>query len=255
VRLVVEGGAELCLTSVHHYLAARATHRAVGARFIAMVTRQTPLAAFVVAARPTARGVVPERVRDLGGARIAGSPDKSALSRELVAHLRANGAEPGALIDVPYADAMAALARGEVDVVADFIDLLPRMRRRVPRAEIRGLRLCDDGVDTYGSGLVASDRLIGETPDLARRVVEAMRSAWAATRADPESGVASFSRRYGGVDPAVVLECWRETERLIFVGEPGALDPTRLVATLERSATIHALPMPEPTSTYALVSG
>lgn len=220
-----------------------------------MVTQRTPLAAFVVAGRPTAAGVVPERARDLGGARLAGSPDKSALARELVAHLGAQGAEPGELIDVPYAEGMSALARGEVDAVADFIDLLPRMRRRVPGSTVRGLRLCDDGAESYGSGLVASDRFVRESPDIAVRVMDALREAWDATRADPEAGVASFRQRYGEVDPAVVVECWRETERLIFAGEPGAIDPARLVATLERSATVHGLPMPEPTSTYALVRG
>lgn len=253
MRRVADGGADLCLTSVHHYLQARADTDPVGAGFIAMVTQQTPLAAFVVAGRRTAAGVVPSRARDLAGARIAGSPDKSALARELVAHLRANAAEPGELIDVPYADGMAALARGEVDAVADFIDLLPRMRRRIPDTDVRGLRLCEDGVDAYGSGVVASYRLISEAPDVATRCVDAMREAWEATRVDPEAGVSSFRRRYGAVDPAVVVECWRETERLIFAGEPGSLDPERLISSFERSAAIHDLPVPDPLSTYALV--
>ena len=253
VRLVADGGADLCLTSVLHYLRARAEHGALGARFIAMVTQRTPLAAFVVAGRPTAAGVVPERARDLGGARIAGSPDKSALARELVAHLREQGAEPGEFIDVPYSDGMSALARGEVDAIADFIDLLPRMRRRVPDTTVRGLRLADDGALSYGSGLVASDRLVTDAPGVAARAIGAIREAWDATRERPDAGIAAFRERYSDVDPMVVAECWRETERLIYADEPGALDPARLIATLERSAAIHALPMPEPSSTYALV--
>ncbi len=253
VRRVAEGGAELCLTSVVHYLRASADADGLGARFIAMVTQRTPMAAFVVEGRPTAAGVVPDRARDLGGARIAGSTDKSALAGELVAHLRERGAQPGELIDVPYADGMAALARGEVDVVADFIDLLPRMRRRVPETAVRGLRLCDDGADGYGGGLVASDRLLADSPDVARRVIAALREAWDTTRADPEAGIAAFRERYPEVDAAVVLECWRETEQLIFADEPGALDPARLIATLERAAAIHGLSMPDPSSTYAQV--
>lgn len=253
MRRVADGGADLCLTSIHHYLRAGAEPRPLGARFIAMVTQRTPLAAFVVAGRPTLAGVVPERVRDLGGARIAGSPDKSALARELVAHLVAQRAEPAELVDIPYADGMSALARGQVDAVADFIDLLPRMRRRVPELPVRGLRLCDDGAESYGSGLVASDRLLAELPGVAVRVIGAIREAWDITRSSPEAGVAAFRQRYGNVDPTVVVECWRETERLIFAGKPGALDPGRLIATLERSAAIHGLPIPEASTTYSLV--
>lgn len=211
------------------------------------------MAAFVIEGRPTAAGVVPERARDLGGARIAGSTDKSALARELVAHLRERGAEPGELVDVPYADGMAALARGEVDAVADFIDLLPRMRRRVPQTVVRGLRLCDDGAEGYGSGVVASDRLIADAPDVAGRVIAAIREAWEVTRADPAAGIAAFRERYPDTDAAVVLACWHETEQLTFADEAGSLDPARLIATLRRAAAIQGLPMPDPLTTYAQV--
>lgn len=223
-------------------------------RFIAMVTQDSPLAAFVVAGRPTAAGVVPRRVRDLAGARIAGSPEKSALARELVAHLRETGGAPPVLVDVPYSAGMGALARGEVDAVADFIDLLPRMRRRIPDTEVVGLRLADDGVDRYGSGLVASDRFLA-VPGAAARLVDALQEAWDATSADPHAGIAAFRRRYPGVEAAVIAECWRETERLVFAGEPGSLDPVRWQATLARSATIHGLTPPDPASTFSLIRG
>lgn len=254
-KRVAEGGADVCLTSVTHYLRALAEHGPLPARFVAMVTQRTPMAAFVVEGRPTAAGRRPERVRDLAGARVAGSVDKSALARELVAHLRARGAEPSEIVDVSYADGMRALAAGEVDAVADFIDLLPRMRRRVPEVRVRGLRLCDDGEEIYGSGVVASVRILADRPGAVRRLIAALRDAWAATRDAPERGLEAFAQRYPDVAPEVVLECWRETERLVFWPdtEPGALDPGRLAATLRHVAAAHGLPLPDPATTYAVL--
>lgn len=249
---VAEDGADLCLTSVAHYLRAREAHPALPARFVAMVTQQTPMAAFVVDGRPTAAGRVPARARDLAGARVAGTLE-SRLTRELAAHLEARGAAPGTLVDIPYAEWMPALAAGEVDAAPDFIDLLPRMRHRVPRTSVVGLRFCDDGAEHYGSGLVASDRLLAERPDAVRRVVAALREAWECTRDDPRRGLDAFARRYPEVPSDVVLECWRETERLIFAGPAGELDPDRLAATLCHVAAAQGLPLPEAASTFALV--
>lgn len=252
VRRVAEGGSDFCLTSVTHYLHARESYGPLPARFVAIVTQRTPLAAFVVAGRPISTDVIPIRASDVAGARIAGT-EKSALTRELVAHLRARGHEPGELVDVAYGDAMRALADAEVDAVADFIDLLPRMRRRVPNVNVSGLRLCDDGATHYGSGLVTSDRNLAERPAMVGAFVDAVRDAWEATRDDPARGTEAFVRRYPQVDPQVVVECWRETERLIFAGPPGQLDPARWEQTLRHIATAQGLPMPEPQTTYALI--
>lgn len=249
---VAEGGADLCLTSVDHYLGARNAHPALAARFVAMVTQRTPMAAFVVDGRPTAAGRMPARARELAGARIAGTLE-SHLTRELVAHLEARGAAPGTLVDIPYSDWMPALAAGDVDTIPDFIDLLPRMRRRVPRTSVVGLRFCDDGAEHYGSGLVAADGLLAERPDVVRRVIAALREAWALTRDDPRRGLDAFARRYPEVPSDVVLECWRETERLIFAGPAGELDPDRLAATLRHVAATQSVPLPQTASTFALV--
>lgn len=250
---VAEGGADFCLTSVDHYLRARAEQPSIAARFIAIVTQRTPMSAFVIAQRRTAAGVRPVRARDLAGARIAGTSG-SRFTRRLLDHLRARGAEPGELVDLPYEDWMPALGAGDVDAVPDFADLLPRMRRHVPAHEVVALRLCDDGDETYGSGVVTSDRLLAERPALARLLIRALVDAWVATRQHPRAGLAAFARRYGEVDGDLVVECWRETERLIFAGPPGHLDPVRWRATLSAVAAAHDLPAPDPESTYTVLA-
>ncbi len=251
---VAEGDADFCLTSVEHYLRARAEHPLIAARFIAIVTQRTPMSAFVIADRQTAAGVLPKRASDLAGSRIAGTRD-SRLTRRLLEHLRARSAGPGELVDLSYEDWMSALAAGEVDAVPDFVDLLPRMRRRVPECVVKALRLCDDGDETYGSGVVTSDRLLAERPGLASLFVDALVSAWIATREDPRAGLPAFARRYGDVDRDVVVECWRETERLIFEGRPGQLDAVRWRATLSAVAAAESLPVPDPGSTFVLLDG
>ncbi|MGH9077275.1 MAG: ABC transporter substrate-binding protein, partial [Acidimicrobiales bacterium] len=126
IRSVAEGRADYCLTSVAHYLAARARWGNLAARFVAVVVQRSPIAALVRADS----GIT--GVQDLAKATLGGptGPGMGSLVAQYVAGLGLLGIEPPPIRSMDYLEAPAALGRGEVDAIADYADLLPRMRRR-----------------------------------------------------------------------------------------------------------------------------
>src|ERR671932_909622 len=173
-RAAAMGRYDVCLTSVAHYLRAQAEEPGLAARFVFMVARRTHMAAFAVEGRRASHGREIESFADLERASVLGSPDK-AFSREYDALLRHLGLERGPLVEKPYDETMAALAAGEADVAADFLDLLPAFE--AAGADVVTLPFADAGIDVYGSGAVAGTHFIDERPEALRRLVRGLRDA------------------------------------------------------------------------------
>lgn len=237
MRRVVAGGAEACLTSVTHYLGAWAGMSHVPARFAAVVVQRSPMAALV------ATGSDIHHAIDAGGRRLA-APPGSRLVAEFRATMAALGVPPLVEVPVEYLDAPRALAGGEVDVVADFTDLLPRTRR-LAGVPVRAVPV---GLDVYASGLVVSDRM---PPSTARRLRDAVVAALELQRRHPTSGVAELRRRYPDVDPDEALEGWRLIEQNIFTAAgPGTMDARRWEATMAFAASAQELTSPPAEAVY-----
>ena len=237
VRRVAAAGAEFCLTSITHYLRARAQSGPLAARFVAAVVQRHPMAGLVAAGSAL---VTPA---DLGGARVGGPPG-SGLLAEYRAGLSALGLAPPIVVPIDYDRAPAALGRGEVDVVADFADLLPRTRRQAG-VPVRAVPL---GLEVYGSGLVASDRV---HLDVVHRMRAAVVAALEHQRTHPTAGVEQLRHRYPDADPADAVEGWQLVEPNIFTGgEPCAMETGRWAETLAWTASAHGLPVPEAETVY-----
>jgi ABC-type nitrate/sulfonate/bicarbonate transport system substrate-binding protein len=219
VERVASGAVEFCLTSVSHFLRAQ-ERRPLAARFVAVVVQRSPMAGFVSADSEFAEP------GDLSRARLGGRADNE-LTMQYTAALKARGITPSPLVAIAYAEAPAALGRGAVDVVADYIDLLPRTRRQ---AGVR-LRAIPVGPDAYSSGLVAGDAV---APDLVATMREAVAAALTRQREDPEWGVAALCDRYPDVDPVDAREGWALAEPNIFTGVPvGSMDEDRWRFTVD----------------------
>lgn len=237
MRRVADGGAEFCLTSVLHYGRARAEWGDVGARFVAVVVRRSPMAA-LVAADSSLRTPT-----DLAGRRV-GAPESTAFIREYEEALARRGIGRPTVVPMPYADAPAALGQGEIDVVPDFVDLLPRVRRQAG-VPVRSIPV---GPDVYASGLVAADRL-GD--DVVRRMRAATVAALEQQRSAPHAGLDELARRYPEADPADAVEGWSLAEPNIFTGaEPGSMRSSRWADTLAHLAATHGLPLLAPDTVY-----
>ena len=240
------GGADFCLTSVVHYLSAIAESGPVPARFVSVVVQRSPLAGIVAADSAIAAPA------DLSRRRLGG-PSDSRFVAEYQASLRHLGLAPSVLVPTDYGGAPAALGRGEIDVLADFVDLVPRTRRQAG-IDVRPVPL---GVDIYSSGLVAADSLADEVVD---RMVAAVGAALEHQRQDPRAGLGELRRRYPGVDTDDALEGWALAEPNIFTGvRPGSMDPARWEATTAFLTSAHGFPAVAPNTLYrpelAAVSG
>lgn len=237
VRRVAAGEADFCLTSVLHYLVARAEDGWLPARFVAVVGQRSPMAGLVASDSPW---TVPS---DLGGLRVAG-PSSNRLVAEYTAWLARHEIADPVIVDCGEGGGPAALGRGDVDVVPEFADLVPRVRRQ-SGLDVRPIRV---GGEVYANGLVAGDHV----PDT---VVDRMRTAIAAAlerqRRAPETGLDVLCDRYPGTHAGDALEGWHLAESSVFGDTPvGAMDADRWQATLAHYATAHRLTAPEPTTVY-----
>lgn len=245
ITRVAAGGADFCLTSVTHYLTARQQAGGPGnveagdlpARFVSVVVRRSPMSGFVPADSALATPA------DLAGRRL-GAPAQSRLVNEFRAGMAALDLAPPVLVPLDYGLAPAAMARGEADMVCDFVDLLPRIRRQAG-IPVRAVPL---GLDVYSSGLVAADRLPDE---LVTRMQAAIAAALEAQRLDPEAGLDELARRYPDADPLEALEGWALAEPNIFTGPPpGSADAATWARTITHIAGAHGLPAPEPDTVF-----
>lgn len=228
VRRVAAGEADVCVTSVLHYLTARQEHGDLGARFVAAVYQRSPMAAIVAADAPAR---VPA---DLAGLRVGGLPDDR-FTAAYRAALQAAGVGPPTVVPLAYESVPAALGRGDVDVVADFADLVPRIRRQagIP------VRAIPVGPDVYASGLVAADRLPDE---LAAGVRGAVVAALRHQHEQPDSGLVALQARYPGLDADDVREGWALAAASIFTGpDPGTMQAGRWAETLHHYTATHDL--------------
>jgi len=237
VKRVAAGATDFCLTSVHHYLTARAQEGALACRFVAVVVQQSPLAAIVGAdsrfRQPT----------DLAGARVAGQAGAPFLS-EFLAALAHLGVAPPEVVSLDGGQAMLALGTGEVDVVVDFVDGMARVRRLAGIA----VRAVPVALDVYASGLVAGDHV---SPALVGQMRTSVAAALVAHWAAPETGLAELRRRYPEADEGEALEGWRSLVPNIFNGaQPGWMSSERWEQTISLLCDARQMPRPDPPSVY-----
>ena len=235
---VGRGESDFALTSVHHYLSARAAHGDIPARFVAMVVQRSPIGALVAATSAM------RHPADLAGCRVGGDPSNPQVI-EFLATLDHLGIAPPALVRMDHEQARAALGRGEVDAIVALVDALPR-RRRQAGIDLRAVRVGRD--DVYGSGVIASDRLPDE---LVAQVRAAVVDALEAQRTVPDSGLDQLTERYHDDRTDDAPEGWRMLEEFVFTDVPtGSMDAGRWRSTLEFLCRARGFDVPAPESVY-----
>ena len=239
VLRVADGGSDACLTSVSYYLEARTFRQSVPARFCAVVMRRHPIAALVAADSRF------QRPADLVGSRLGGMPDDH-LVQQLCAAFGVLGLRAPSIVPMSYEDAPAALKRGEIDALADFVDLVPRTRRDAG-IDIRAVPF---NIDIYANGLVVADRVQDDVVDRLRTSVTA---ALRQQQNQPRAGLAELIDRYPELVAADVEEEWDLLEPNVFAGNnPGSMDEAGWTSTLAFYATAHGYKTPDPRTVYRL---
>lgn len=237
IKRVAAGGADVCITSVAHYLTARSETETLPARFAAVIGQRHTIGAVVREHSPL------ETRDDLSGCRLGGNPGNS-LVESLVCALAWAGLAPPTLVPVDDPPA-SALSQDAVDAVSATVDTLRRTQRQagVP------VRAIPVGADAYMSGLVASDRL---PADVVAQVKGAVLDALEQQRLAPAEGLSAMRKRYPEVDAEDAREGWVAVQDYIFSGRwpVGAMTAEGWEQTLRFTTTAHNLPSPPPETVY-----
>jgi NitT/TauT family transport system substrate-binding protein len=154
------------------------------------------------------------QLADLAGRKV-GTGKADATSRMFPALLKINHIALDSVTLVPVDQQLrdSMLLRGEVDAVVGFdvttlFNLIPL---GVRPEDTNVIYFADNGFDFYGNGFLVSRALIERSPDLVRKLTDAVARAWVATIADPRSAVEAVGRRDGLTDVA------HETNRLRWI--------------------------------------
>ena len=234
VKLLAGGAGDFLLTATLYHHQALAEAGSLPVRAVGVLHHRSPVAALVAADSDIVTAA------DVAGRRL-GAPvgtQMGWLAVELQASLRAAGLDEADVVDMTYPQAYAALARGEIDLIANFADLLPIDQRRagIP------LRAVPAGGDVYTSAVLAADPVPGE---LVERVVTAAAASFQRQRDEPDRGVAALRARYPEVDPEVAVDTWRRLEPYAFAGPGGAvrgMDRAGWQRTVDWAGKTHGLP-------------
>jgi NitT/TauT family transport system substrate-binding protein len=94
----------------------------------------------------------------------------------------------------------------------------------------------DYKMDIYGNGIVASDKVIKEKPDLVERFVKATLKGYVLAKKDPAAAVAVIMQRYNTLDPSITLEQVTDENDLLGLDEAGGrmlgwMDPAKMELT------------------------
>ena len=234
VRMLAVGAGDFLLTATLYHLQALAEGGTLPVRAVGLLHRRSPVSALV----PAESDVV--TAADVAGRRL-GAPvgtQMGWLAAELKASLQEAGLGGPEVVDMTYREAYAAIARGEIDLVANFADLLPIDQRRSGTA----LRAVPVGRDVHTSAVLAAGSVPGEVVE---RFLTAAASSFERQRHDPGRGVEALRARYADVDPEVAVDTWRRLEPYAFAAEGGAvggMDAEGWERTLRWYARTHDLP-------------
>lgn len=227
-KAVAAGDADFALSGVAYLLAAQTeADGRLPVRFAAISHQRNPISAIV---REDSQLEEPE---DLPGARTArwGIPW---FTQEYAGALSHMGLGPPAIVDTPD-DLDRALERGEIEVIPTWMEMMLHHRRASDLA-IRAIPL---DIEVYTTGLIAADRLPLE---LVARMREAFVAGYRVQVAQPELGIAAFTRRFPDVPEKHVRANWALFEPYAFVGgRPGSMDAGRWRATIDHTAATHGL--------------
>jgi NitT/TauT family transport system substrate-binding protein len=97
-------------------------------------------------------------------------------------------------VDMPSSAYVASLMSKRVHAIATYVTTLPSYEAQAKKIgeEASVLYYADFGVDTYGVGLITSEQMIQDKPDLVRRFVQTSMRGYAWSFENPEQAIRLF---------------------------------------------------------------
>lgn len=155
--------------------------------------------------------------KDLVGKTIAATAG-DAPSATFPAFLKANGLSDSDvhLENIDAAGKIAAVLSGRTDALIGFVhDQGPTMANKSGK-QVCYLRYSDYGVQFYSTGLITSEKMIKQNPDVVRNMVAATSEAFTAAESNPDAAVAAMQGVSPQLPPTDVLrQSWQQTIKLL----------------------------------------
>ena len=121
----------------------------------------------------------------------------------------------GLSVDPPTPDNLFLLKKIDFNIALAAAQL-PILQEKCG-CKLNVIRFSDYGLSLMSNGIVASDRIIAENPDLVRRFAAATVEALGAAVANPQHGLDAFMQyaQNSGLSRSVVTEQWNEAMKLL----------------------------------------
>lgn len=102
----------------------------------------------------------------------------------------------------------AVLARGDVEAILGFDSTMffGLTKAGIKPDDIKFVYYAQAGLDLYGNGIIASQKLRTSNPDAAKRFVEVTARAWQAAAADPKAAIAALKKQVPLINEGVEEE-------------------------------------------------
>jgi len=189
---------------------------------------------------------------DLAGRKVGAAANDGAY-RLFSAYARKVGLDPSGIswdmVGLQLREAV--LSSGDVDAILGFDSTMyfGLQKAGIKPEDIRFLYYSDAGMDLYGNGIMASQKLRAENPDAVKKFVAVTARAWQAAIADPAAAIAALQKHSPLINPALELDKLRWLIKNQLVTEEsksdglGGVRPERLSKALETITTTYNLPV------------
>jgi NitT/TauT family transport system substrate-binding protein len=189
---------------------------------------------------------------DLAGRKIGAAATDGAY-RLFPAYAKTAGLDPSAIAwdMVGLQLREAVLSRGDVDAILGFDSTMffGLQKTGIKVEDIRFLYYSDAGLDLYGNGIMASQKILANNPDAVKRFVAVTARAWQAAIAEPEAAIAALQKHSPLINPALELDKLRWLiKNQLFTAESkadglGGVRPERLAKALATVTATYGLPV------------
>ena len=197
---------------------------------------------------------------DLAGKKL-GAPESDSSRLMFPAFAAANKIDPASIEWVTMAPNLreTMLVQGQVDAISGFAStsVFNLIGAGVPKDDITVLGFADNGLDLYGSTLVATPDYVAKHPEVIKGFVKASIAGTVALLKDPAAGMAAMKE----IEPLFDVDL--ETARLQFLMDKGVLkskafeehglgyvDPDRMALTIKTNADAFKITAPPADKIY-----
>jgi len=218
-------------------------------KLVAMIYPKPPHAVYVLKESGIAKP------KDFAGKTLADTAFSS-VPKLFATYARAAGFDAGSVKWIAAnSDALPGMLTAKrVDGIGQFTVGEPLLAATAAPKEVLGLPYSDAGLDYYSNGIVASDTMIENNPDLVRRFVKATLDGLKSAIADPKEAGEIMHKYHREIDVNIAIGETRKVKQLALQPNAvlGTIEPGRVQKTIDIVGATYPLKKPiSPPDVYA----